>query len=555
MRSAAKVRSSRVSVRALVVPTVVMLLQACAPEKPAPAAPEAVPAEEVAVDAAELRGRMELLSLRPLAHEPVPEMTGHHILDKAAALRLGKAFFWDVQVGSDGQTACASCHFAAGADDRRANSINPGLDGIFQTGGVTGPGQTYEPERITGDDRVGSQGMHRARWVSISADPAVAAETCLARPAVPFNTERQVSFRHSPTVIGSGFYRNQFWGGEANVVFNGVNQWGESGNNTATPITRVENASLASQAMGPITNFTEMTCSGRPVHGPTGLGAKVLARPALQFQRVAPDDGVLGALANPAGPGLLCNGAPCSYRELIVAAFGEELAAQAQDRFGIIWGESLAVYQASLVPDQTPFDRFLSGHLTALTPRQLHGLVAFVGRGECITCHTGAMLTDATVSWYQKAGPLNRDGGDQGYHNIGVRPSDEDLARGDLGIFGGVRNSVSGSAMDNGAFKTPTLRNVGLTAPYFHNGGYPTLDEVVDFYARGGDFANAEKSKDMFPRAFNAREREALVDFLANALTDCRVAKKRAPFDHPELPVPGREALPAVGAGGTGPCR
>ncbi|MFP2933338.1 cytochrome-c peroxidase [Pyxidicoccus sp. 3LG] len=511
-------------------------------------------AEEIAVNRQELLSSLAVFSLRPLAHEPVPQMVGGHIVDQAAALRLGKAFFWDMQVGSDGKTACASCHFAAGADDRRTNTVNPGLDGIFQTGGVTGPGQTWVPEIITSDDRIGSQGMLRALFTSIPADPTTAAETCRLLPAPPYGPNLQVGFRHSPSVVGSGFYRNQFWGGEANVTFNGVNIWGYSGNNTETPIAEVQNASLASQAAGPIGNFMEMTCSGRPLNGPVSLGAKMLARQPLQHQRVATDDSVLGALANPNGPGLICNGAPCTYAELISAAFGPDLAAQAQSKFSLIWGEALQVYQASLIPDKTPFDSFLSGNLNALTARQVRGLVTFIGKGGCINCHTGAMLTDATVSWYQLAGPLNRDGGDQGFHNIGVRPTEEDLARGDLGIFGGVPNSVSGSPFDFGAFKTPTLRNIGLTAPYFHTGGYPTLEAVVDFYARGGDFANPELSKDIKPRTFTAAERVALVDFLKNALTDCRVDKKRAPFDHPELPIPNREPLPVTGAGGLGPC-
>jgi cytochrome c peroxidase len=547
----------------LVVSILCALTAACGSEAPGEASAEAAAqqqqspegaAAEVGVSRAELHERLPLLSLRPLSQEPVPQMEGGHIVDTAAAVRLGKAFFWDMQAGSDGQTACASCHFAAGADDRRTGTVNPGLDGVFQTGGVSGPGQTWTPERITSDDRIGSAGMHRALFQALPEDPAVAAETCRLLPAEPFLTDRQVGFRHSPSVVGAAFYRNQFWGGEANTTFNGVSIWGDTANNTAEPLTHVTNASLASQAMGPIGNFTEMTCYGRPLNGPGSLGAKLLARTPLQLQRVAPDDSVLGPLANRSGNGLRCGNAPCTYTALIRAAFGDELAAQAQDQFTVIWGEALAAYQSTLVPDDTPFDRFLSGRLLALTPRQVEGLATFVGKGGCINCHVGAMLSDATVSWYQKAGPLNRDGGDQGFHNIGVRPTDEDLARGDLGIFGGVTNSVSLSPFDMGAFKTPTLRNVKLTAPYFHTGGYPTLEEVVDFYARGGDFANPEKSKDIVPRVLSPRERAALVDFLANALTDCRVEKERAPFDHPELPIPNRATLVATGRRGHGAC-
>lgn len=528
-----------------------LILPACTPEESTALIRES---EALEVRADELLTSLAAFSLRPLSQEPVPQPIGGHIVDQAAAIRLGKAFFWDIQAGSDGQTACASCHFAAGADDRLINTLHPGLDGVFSSGGVTGPGQTFTPSLITSDDRVGSQGVHRALFRSIRTDPTVASEQCILFPAPPFSTERQVGFRHTPTVIGAVFYRNQFWGGEGHHVFNGLNIWGQTGNNTEGSITQVLNASLASQAVGPPRNFTEMSCFGRRLNGPNSLATKLLARPPLQFQRVAMDDSVLGTLANPSGSGLRCGDAACTYRGLIRAAFGEELASRAESVFSLIWGEALQAYQATLVPDQTPFDSFLAGDLHALTPKQRRGLRQFVGKGGCIKCHTGAMLTDATVGFYQLAGPLNRDGGDQGFHNIGVRPTDEDLARGDLGIIGGVPNSVSGSPFDRGAFKTPTLRNVKLTAPYFHTGSYPTLADVVDFYARGGDFANAELSRDIEPLSLNRNDREALVDFLSHALTDCRVEKKRAPFDHPELPIPNRAPLPAVGAGGLGPC-
>ena len=150
-------------------------------------------------------------------------------------------------------------------------------------------------------------------------------------------------------------------------------------------------------------------------------------------------------------------------------------------------------------------------------------------------------------------GLINEDGGDQGFHNLGVRPTAEDLGRANTGPKG-VTWSISGKASDRGAFKTPGLRNVKLTAPYFHNGGKSTLADVVDFYSRGGDFANAEKAKRIKTLSFDAGEKTALLDFLTNGLTDCRVEKDRAPFDHPSLPIPNRSALAETGANGTGSC-
>jgi cytochrome c peroxidase len=153
-------------------------------------------------------------------------------------------------------------------------------------------------------------------------------------------------------------------------------------------------------------------------------------------------------------------------------------------------------------------------------------------------------------------GARNRDGGDQGFHNLGVRPTAEDLGRaGFAGDLPHASFSVSGSAFDRGAFKTPGLRNVKLTGPYFHNGGKATLADVVAFYTRGGDFANPERARDLQPRSFDAGDQAALIDFLTNALTDCRVEQQRAPFDHPALPLSDRSSdLPATGAAGLGSC-
>lgn len=110
-----------------------------------------------------------------------------------------------------------------------------------------------------------------------------------------------------------------------------------------------------------------------------------------------------------------------------------------------------------------------------------------------------------------------------------------------------------------GSFKTLQLRNVELNGPYFHTGGYSTLAQVIDFYDNGGNFANPSQSPLIRPLALTPDQSAALVAFLL-ALTDDRAMYQRAPFDHPELPIPaGQDAsgadlvtvLPAVGAGGS----
>jgi hypothetical protein len=173
---------------------------------------------------------------------------------------------------------------------------------------------------------------------------------------------------------------------------------------------------------------------------------------------------------------------------------------------------------------------------------------------------------------------------DNGFYNIGVRPTGDDGGVGNNDPFGNplsetgmylagtmwnvgppVQNldCVDPTSQPNvmGAFKTPTLRNVELTGPYFHTGGKATLMQVVNFYNRGGDFGQANianLSPEIRPLNLTQQEKLDLVSFLLS-LTDDRVRYQRAPFDHPSLCVPNgvfsggmglRMCLPAVGIGG-----
>ena len=89
-----------------------------------------------------------------------------------------------------------------------------------------------------------------------------------------------------------------------------------------------------------------------------------------------------------------------------------------------------------------------------------------------------------------------------------------------------------------GAFKIPSLRNIELTAPYMHNGSLLTLEQVVDFYFRGGNFSNnAHFATVVFEQPITAEQKSDLVAFL-KTLTDERVRFERAPFDHPQLLIP-----------------
>jgi cytochrome c peroxidase len=475
-------------------------------------------------------------------------MTGGTIVDQDAAIRLGKALFWDVQAGSDGQMACASCHFKAGTDSRTTQTRHPGGDLTFQTA----------------DDVVGSGGVFSMSFGSISTDLADPVDVCTPvtpgdpAQAVIFGAgQRLVTGRNTPAAVGAVFYLDNFWDGRASHRFNGQNPLG-----AGTAI--AENASLASQAVGPPLSEVEMSCLGRQFNGPNSLGAKLVPRTPLAKQVVAPDDSVLGPLSNSPNPGLKCGFSDrlCTYADLIAAAFGTgtlsgQAAADAYvNDFASIWGQSIQAYEAMLIPDRTPYD------LGLLTPAQVNGLDRF--RDKCGSCHTEPEFSDATVRVINaNGGPttpqqvqpsdelLPTQPADQGYHNIGVTPTANDHGR--KGSPGGTYHTAAPGEVDfnDGAFKTPMLRNLKLTAPYMHNGRLPTIGTVLDFYDGTGQELNPELDAEAIGAGVGGDFDEVL-DFLTNGLTDCRVEHELAPFDHPALEIPNSPSLPARGAAGDG---
>jgi cytochrome c peroxidase len=319
---------------------------------------------------------------------------------------------------------------------------------------------------------------------------------------------------------------------------------------------------------------------------------------------VHPQDSVLGPFADRKRRGLMVR----DYAALIRAAFQPEWwcgygtvdgeFTQMELNFSLFWGLSIMLYESTLVSDDTPFDRFRKGDDHALTKQQQEGLALFLNEGRCIACHKGPEFTGATVSHIRGVNADPNEGAiefmvmqigpeafyDNGFYNIGVRPTAEDVGVGGSGPFGPfsfVRRVQNGEPLDlnvsdippdhrvavDGAFKTPTLRNIELTGPFMHNGGMSTLEQVVQFYARGTDFFdqnidNLDPDVHGIPEINGKPEKiAALVAFL-HGLTDDRVRWQRAPFDHPELVIPNGHTvcgcnaldddvvLPAVGAGG-----
>ena len=629
---------------------------------------------------AQVPPRPPSIPLASLKTAPVPEPPnlGEFVKDRPAAIALGKALFWDMQVGTNGSQSCASCHFHAGVDNREKNQLSPGLlrvnasgeadpDVTFNAG--KGPNSVLEPgdfpfhkladpnnrsSAVLADtnDVAGSQGVIRAEFIDIV--PGSPVDRVEVVPDPVFNVQdinvRQVTERNTPSTINAVFNHRQFWDGRAQNEFNGVNPFGSRDPDAfvlksfrkQSPPQQVKislkNSSLASQAVGPPLSSVEASATGRilPDIGqkfdrlkvkklPRETGKKLKQLRPLGQQLVHPEDSVLGSLSNWPQPGL----AEKSYENMIEDAFhrvwwdsqyiikvdstgGTQYIRKPQGpsatdeyslmdyNFSLFFGLAIQLYESTLISNDSPFDRYMEGNSNALTVQQQQGKALF--EQACIGCHGGAEFTNASVKSVEsqrlkrmRVGNNGQAVYDNAFYNIAVRPTLEDLGVGAKDPFG---NPLSESRLAqegrfepllnaspnipvganeritaDGAFKTPGLRNIELTGPYFHNGGQLTLEQVVDFYNRGGDFyQNNIDNVDIGirPLNFTQEQKTSLVAFM-QSLTDDRVRYERAPFDHPQLFItnghPGDQnavtddgtgqgtttviELPAVGASGT----
>jgi cytochrome c peroxidase len=593
-------------------------------------------------------GPGSLKAIRPA--EP-PDLR-NYVVNKPMAIALGKALFWDMQVGSDGVTACASCHFRAGADPRARNQLAPGgvanPDTTFQLAQpnhaltaadfplhkLLDPNNRFSTLLRSVDDVVSSQGVKLTQFTGATRGAAADRGTPVPDPV--FNVHgasvRRVEPRNTPTVINAAFNRRAFWDGRADFIFNGVNEFGARDPNARVaradnPLNpqfvkvRIEPGAMASQAVAPVGSDFEMAFRGRRF---LDAGRRLASAVPLARQKVAWDDSVFFGLSNSTPlqqrPGLLLR-----YETMIQAAFHPRWWASPkivhapsggapafrdhpgrplrddehtllEYNFSLFFGLAVQLYEDTLISDDAPIDRYFEGRPDALTAAQRRGLDLFTSTTAptaCAACHAGAEFTNASRRIL-----LGADGEpgeiiermlngecetviyDQSFYNIAVRPTAEDLGIGARDPFGNPLAVAELLTMDpsqvpsqelltlsypnianpppqraertstQGAFKVPTLRNIELTAPYFHNGGERTLRDVVNFYNRGGNFREANvQFIDFEIGAIGLAEPQIddLVAFL-KALTDRRVLLRQAPFDHPQLFVPDG-ALTAPGGG------
>ncbi|WP_241657797.1 cytochrome-c peroxidase [Anaerobacillus alkaliphilus] len=150
------------------------------------------------------------------------------------------------------------------------------------------------------------------------------------------------------------------------------------------------------------------------------------------------------------------------YEEIFLTAFDDGITLENI-------ATALAAFQRLIVVNETRFDQFLKGDRNALSPEEIRGLDLFAGKAFCITCHHGENLSDNE------------------YYNLGLTSDDKG------------RFAVTGEERDLGRVRTPSLYGITHTAPYMRDGSIDTLEEVIEFYNRGGD---DHSNKSMFMKMF-----------------------------------------------------
>jgi cytochrome c peroxidase len=374
------------------------------------------------------------------------------VINKDAAIILGKALFWDTNVGSDGM-ACGSCHFHAGADRRTKNQLHPGgkstsvenqLFNLSAANTETGPNHTLtkslfpfhqrqeplnhiSPVIYNNDDVVSSAGTFSGQFNSAERT-GTGIDDCSRNADAIFhvggNGVRLVQSRNTPTVINAIFNHRSFLDGRANNAFNGSSPWGDRDPNAGVWVKvnsrtvnkqrlNLINSSLASLAVAPPVSTSEMSCQNRTF---PNIGRKLLMRRPLGLQKVHWNDSVLGSLSL-SSPGDLQPGLNTTYTQLVKQAFnkkywsyrrrgafgkptGELAYNQMEANFAMFFGLAIQLYESTLISDQSPFDQSARDSNNVpidLTASEQNGLDQFRDN-ECVICHIGPNFTTASVN-------------------------------------------------------------------------------------------------------------------------------------------------------------
>lgn len=262
--------------------------------------------------------------------------------------------------------------------------------------------------------------------------------------------------RNSPTSYNRILSAAQFWDGRA--------------------------ASLEEQAIGPIANPIEMGYT----HDECVAALKKIPGYAMQFEKIFPGEGLtiktVGKAIASFERTIVTGPSPADYYEPLYT-------------FEKVFRDELADLESFKADSPDEFERYQQLKAASakhpINDSAKRGRELFFGKANCTACHVGANFTD------------------EKYHNLGVGMT---AAKPDLG-----RHEISKNAAERGAFKTPTIRNVAQTAPYMHDGSQKTLEEVMDWYDKGGH-PNPHLSEKMKKLNLTAQEKKDVVEYM-KALT------------------------------------
>lgn len=311
-----------------------------------------------------------------------------------------------------------------------------------------------------------------------------------------FGTDPQVTGRAAQSYFMNMFSDDNFWDGRATSEFIDP----EDGITTII----ASGGGLESQAVGPILSSVEMAHAGRTWND---VRTKLQSAIPLLYSSDIPADMEAAVQTDP------------TYSDLFESAFGDSAITAARI------GMAIATYERTLVANETPWDDFNDGNNAAMTANQIAGWEFLRDESACLRCHRPPLFTD------------------DNFHNIGLRPSDEDFGR----------EAITGQVNDRGRFKTPSLRNIGLRATLMHVGWVTSVQDAIEFYTERGGHVQFTDDQSGVPtntpgvfttyNDINLPEtgpggepiQAQVIDFLVNGLTAPRVANETAPFDRPTL--------------------
>ena len=164
--------------------------------------------------------------------------------------------------------------------------------------------------------------------------------------------------------------------------------------------------------------------------------------------------------------------------------------------------KAIAAFERTIISGDTAFDRYRAGDTSAMSEAAVRGWNNFQAI-KCTNCHDGVLFTD------------------QQYHNVGIGMDQKEP---DVGRF-----KITNKPEDTGAFKTPTLRDIAKSAPYFHDGSAQTLEQAVDIMLGGGKENEHLDKKNLQKHDLLPDQRQALIEFLKALNVDCKLTKPSLP--------------------------